>query len=67
MAGLELTWAATDLAGRRYLATAGPATGPGATTQFLADLTLTPAGESAGGQRARAGTGPCLLDAARDA
>jgi 3-oxo-4-pregnene-20-carboxyl-CoA dehydrogenase alpha subunit len=48
VAGLDLTWAATDLGGHRYLAAAGHPTGPARTSQFVASLTLTPAGESGG-------------------
>jgi hypothetical protein len=51
VAGLDLTWAATDLTGRRYLATAGPCDEQARSTQFLANLTLTPVSESSARSR----------------
>jgi hypothetical protein len=43
VAGLDLSWAATDLLGRRYLATPTPGHGSARATQFVADLELAPA------------------------
>ncbi len=43
VAGLELTWAATDLSGRRYLAHAEGSKEPPRSTQFRTDLVLAPA------------------------
>ncbi len=42
VSGLDFRWAATDLAGRRFAATPAPSNEPARTTQFVADLELTP-------------------------